>query len=156
MKFRRLTIEELQGLEQEFVQFLAANTITGSDWAKLKEHEIEKANELIDVFSDLVFEKIIKDVLYLEFRTEKDIKTFHCQEDKIVLIGLQHKKPSTIDLSDEKQLKKAIEDASSSLQIYFTEKVYTPNRALELFRMLEHGAVISKNGELFKALESLR
>ena len=35
MKFRRLTLAELQELESEFIQFLAANTVTGPDWQNL-------------------------------------------------------------------------------------------------------------------------
>jgi hypothetical protein len=56
MKYKRLTTEELKHLEKEFVNFLASAQITGSDWEKMKANEIEKAEELLDVFSDLVFE----------------------------------------------------------------------------------------------------
>lgn len=156
MKFRRLTIEELKGLEQEFVQFLAANTITGADWKKLKTEELEKANNLIDVFSDLVFEKIIKNIQFLEFKTANDVKIFHCKEEEIILLGLQNKKGSTIDLSDKAQLNKAINSSNIPLQVYGAQKKYSPDRAQELFKMIENGARIAKDGALFKALEALQ
>lgn len=156
MKFRRLTIEELQGLEQEFVQFLAANTVTGDDWKKIKEKEIKKANDLIDVFSDLVFEKIIKDIKYLEFKTTNDVKTFHCKDKEIILLGLQNKKDLTVDLSDKTQLNTAINSSDIPLQVYSAKKHYSPSREQELFKMLQNGASISKKGDLFKALKKLQ
>ncbi|MEL7221363.1 MAG: DUF6495 family protein, partial [Bacteroidota bacterium] len=82
MKFRRLTLEELNELEQDFVQFLVANTVTGPDWERIKTEQPDKAESLIELFSDIVFEKIIKGVRYLEFKTMDDIKTFQCLEDK--------------------------------------------------------------------------
>ena len=63
MKFRRLTNEELQELEKEFVQFLVSNTVTADDWEKIKEDNPERAEGLIEIFSDIVFEKVISDFL---------------------------------------------------------------------------------------------
>ena len=57
MKFRRLTNEELKPLEKKFIQFLVTNTITGEDWAKMKEQRPEHALKLVDIFSDLMFEE---------------------------------------------------------------------------------------------------
>ena len=39
MKYKRLTTDELQALEKEFVHFLASAQITGQDWIKMKEKE---------------------------------------------------------------------------------------------------------------------
>ncbi len=36
MKYRRLDKEELEELEQEFIKFLAVNTVTADDWAKIQ------------------------------------------------------------------------------------------------------------------------
>ncbi|MGZ4035866.1 MAG: DUF6495 family protein, partial [Bacteroidia bacterium] len=52
MKYKRLTREELQALEPEFIHFLAAAQVTGKDWEKMKENKLEVAEELIDAFSD--------------------------------------------------------------------------------------------------------
>ena len=60
MKYKRLSVEELQALEQEFINFLAAAQITAPDWVKMKENEFAKAEELVDVFSYMVFDKVLK------------------------------------------------------------------------------------------------
>ena len=88
MKYKRLTNDELAELETEFVRFLATYQINGQEWAKMKENEPQKVEELIEVFSDVVYEKTLTNIEYLEFKTPNDIKTFHCQKDKIVMMGL--------------------------------------------------------------------
>ena len=36
MKYRKLELAELELLRDEFVNFLAANTVTSQDWEKIK------------------------------------------------------------------------------------------------------------------------
>lgn len=159
MKFRRLNSEELQELEAEFVQFLVANTITSEDWVKLKDEEPSKAEGLIDVFSDIVFEKVVSNIHYLEYRTPDDIKTFHCQEEKIIMNGLRMEGKAEIDLTTElppAEMMKVLQQADVKLQIYTAEKGYVPDRSVELFRMLEGGAKISREGQLFLAIEEFK
>lgn len=159
MKFRRLTNEELQDLEQEFIQFLVANTVTGDEWVKLKEEEPDKAEGLIEVFSDIVLEKVVKNIQYLEYRTPVDIKTFHCLEDKIVMNGLRMEGEADIDLTTDlppAEMFKKLQSSDAKLQIYTAEKGYVPDREAELFRMLEGGAKISREGQLFQAIEGFK
>lgn len=159
MKFRRLTTAELTDLETEFVQFLVANTITGEDWVKLKAEEPEKANHLIDLFSDIVLSKVIENINFLEFRTPKDAKTFHCLEDKIVLNGLIMEGTAEIDLMSDlapELMMSKLHGADVKLQVYTAEKGYKPDRETELFRMLEAGALISKDGQLFHVIEKYK
>ena len=77
MKYKRLSIEELKALEKEFISFLASAQITGQDWEKMKVEEASKAEELIDVFSDLVYEKVMNKIQYLEYRDQRSINIFH-------------------------------------------------------------------------------
>ena len=159
MKFRRLTKEELQGLEGEFVQFLAANTVTAQDWEKLKAEDITKAEELLNVFSDIVFEKIIRQVVYLEFRSPNDLKTFHCLEDKIILNGLHLEGQANNDLTSDlpaAELMDTFKTADVQLKIYTAEKAYFPDREKEIFRMLETGALIAPQGQWFQTIEQLK
>ncbi|MEZ4986355.1 MAG: DUF6495 family protein [Saprospiraceae bacterium] len=159
MRFRRLTMEELQEMEKEFVQFLVSNTITGEDWVKIKTETPEKADELIDLFSDIVFDKITQDIQYLEFKTPDDIKAFHCLEDKIILNGLRidGTPPHGLDASlPFPEIMKELEKAGINIQIYTAEKAYRPDRAAELFRMLEGGARISRDGYFFHLVEGYK
>ena len=99
MKYRRLSVEELEQLEPDFIRFLATNSIAGEDWVKMKANNPERSNELIDLFSDLIFERTLKKVEHLEFKTPNDIKLFHCMEDKIVMLGLFVEGHSNLDFT---------------------------------------------------------
>lgn len=159
MQFRRLTNEELQGLEPEFIQFLASNTVTAQDWVKLKADDPGKANQLLEVFSDIVFTKIIDQIVYMEFRAPNDLKTFHCLEDKILLNGLHAEGEAEVDLTSElppSEMMEKFKKADVRLRIYTAEKEYRPDRATEIFRMLETGATIAPEGSWFKLIEELK
>ncbi|MEN0005184.1 MAG: DUF6495 family protein [Bacteroidota bacterium] len=159
MKYRRLSQEELKDLEPEFVQFLSSNTVTADDWVKLKETAPQKVEQLIGVFSDIVFEKVLSKIEYLEFRTPKDVKTFHCLKDKIILLGLTAEGENDLDFTttaDPTLMLGQYKFSDASLRLYSAEKAYAKVREAELFDMLEGGAMISKDGALFKALQALK
>ena len=69
MKYRRLRLDELEEVEEKFVQFLAANGIASEDWQKMKDTQKDKADEMIDIFSDFVFENAFDPFLFLEYAT---------------------------------------------------------------------------------------
>ena len=160
MKIRRLDQEELNEMETEFVRFLAANTITGKDWEKLKKEQPEKAEGLIGIFSDIVFEKILKKVEYLEIKSRSEIRTFHCGQDKIKMIGMRIQGESQLDFTKNQspeQMLSLLKLSNARLQMYQGEKAYTREREIELFEMMEkQGALISKDGNLYKTLEQLK
>jgi len=158
MKYRRLTIEELGILEKEFVQFLASNHITATDWVKLKSTDFNKVEHLIGIFSDIVIEQTLKKLKYLDFISPKDIKTFYCGSDTIHLLGLRIKEAmpyNFMELSLPKDLDALLKDSEANVEVYSAKKGYKDSREQELFKMLEHGCLISKEGELFKLLKTL-
>jgi hypothetical protein len=56
-RFRVLSPEELEVLELEFKQFLIVNHLHDKEWRELAENQPEKAQEFIELFSDIVLEK---------------------------------------------------------------------------------------------------
>ena len=66
MKYTRLTKEQLEELNQEFINFLATQSITAEEWKDIKEQKPEVAEEELDIFSDLVWEGVLSKVEYLE------------------------------------------------------------------------------------------
>ena len=80
MKYRKLKPEELEPLKKEFIQFLAANTITGDDWAKTKAEKPEE--KIIALFSDIVWEKSLEKIHYLEHRDERYLKFFTSEKKR--------------------------------------------------------------------------
>ena len=148
MIFRRLTNEELVPLEKKFIQFLVSNTITGDDWAKMKERRPEQAMGLIDIFSDIVFEETLKKITYLRQSTPKTLNMFHFTDSNIELLGLVADAEIDIDFTkDDSWLQKLQKLLRTEGGVSFlkTEKKYTEQRELEIFKMLESGCRITDN-----------
>ena len=158
MKYRRLRNEELAELEKEFIRFLASQAITGDEWEKIKQEKPEQAEELIGIFSDMVFEQVLKKVEYLELKTTRDIKTFRCDENKMVMIGLMIEGESTLDFTGNlapQQMLQQLQLSGAQLQMYRGEKAFGEDRLQEIFAWMEKGALISKDGMLYRTLQSL-
>jgi len=158
MTYRRLSNDELSELETAFARFLAVNGIPADDWVKIKTDDHKRTESLIESFSDVVFHETLTKLEYLEFKTKKEIRTFHCLEDKIVLRGLMVDGETKLDFTqgeDPKVMLSKMQDSGAQLSSYVTEKKYKDDkREMELFSMMESGCLIS-DGTLFKLLESL-
>jgi hypothetical protein len=148
-KYRLLTLEELNEMEKEFVDFLVLNSILPADWEQLKKDG--QADPVIEQFSDVVFETIMRKVEFLECFEEKEIKSFHCLSDKLVVVGLNAGSSSEVNFSDMSFLRTAFQSPPEDLKVYTSEKAYNKQRELELFDMIEAGCTIS-DGKLFKSL----
>lgn len=158
MKYRKLTKAELETLESEFIRFLASNTVTAADWEKIKQENPEKAENLIDMFSDIVIEQTLERITYLDLKRPKDIRSYYCQKDKIYMKGIfiDGETDITFDLEEipEKMLAK-FQHTDVELKVFKAEKEYKDSREMELFRLLEQGALISKDGHLYNMLSQL-
>ncbi|MFN6945647.1 MAG: DUF6495 family protein [Cytophagaceae bacterium] len=154
MKYRLLTKDELNELQPEFIHFLASNTITADDYKKLQNEHPEKVEELIEIFSDIVLEKVLKKVNYIEHREPSNLMTFHCLSDRMVLLGMSIK--GNADLTDPDFIAAVNQKPGLlnelNLEVFKSEKMYTDEREKEIFKLLESGALIS-DGKLFQTLE---
>ena len=140
-KYRSLSQEELSSLEKEFVDFLVLNGITADDWLTIKKDQ-SKASRMIDLFSDVVFEKILRNIQYLEHYSPTSIKTFHCAEDEIFLIGVDSSDAS-IDFTTSAGIKRLQTNPPEDLRTYRTSKKYNTSREMEIFTLLQNGCVKS-------------
>ena len=137
MRFRTLTDEELIPLEEDFVKFLASNQITAKEWLVLKEKNSNKVHELINLFSDIVLEKVFGTIEYLQHRTKDTVRVFYCQEDKITMTGLQISDPSK-DLTNSDDLL-VLTDPSAingKVKVFQIDKKYAQQRPDEVYNML--------------------
>ncbi len=150
MKYKRLTPEELNNLEKEFISFLAHAQITAQDWEKMKIQENEKANELIDVFSDVVYDKVLKKIEYLEYREAKSLHIYKFTSEEIKLLGIKVKEGSKIDLTKNDLNQQDF----SAVTILKSNKKYQKEREVEIFELLQAGCLITNNA-LFNTLEKL-
>ena len=143
VKYKRLSTEELNALEKEFINFLSSMQITGADWQKMKIRENIKAEELITVFSDLVYDKVLKKIKFLEYRDAKTLNIFNFLENKISLIGIRVKDQSSLNLTSDDIFSQWTESNLSSINLIKSEKNYTKERELEIFELLQTGCLIT-------------
>jgi len=154
MKYKRLSVEELQALEPEFINYLAAAQITAQDWVKMKEKDFTKAEELVDVFSDMVYDKVLKKIKLLEFRDEKTLNIFNCLENKIELIGLRAKELSGIDFTKADAFANWDETYTQHIEVIKSERKYDSERELEIFQLLQSGCFVTDD-RLYNALKGI-
>lgn len=154
MKYRTLSNIELKEFEKEFISFLVINGIEAKDWVDIKEVNKDKAEVIIDQFSDVVFESIFRKTMFLKHISSKSIKCFQYLENEIVLVGLDADINSDINFLGEQALNSIILNQSKNIKVYQTKKVYNKVRETEMFEMTNNGAQLSK-GELFKQISLL-
>ncbi len=151
VKYRLLSIDELKELEKEFIEYLILNGIAADDWVKIKDQAPEKADNIIALFSDVVFEKILRETQFLEWRGEKELKASHCLKDKFVVVALDESNLNDANLNDSDYLRDALIAPPSNLKVFTVDIPFELSREREIFKMTERGFQISK-GKLFKTL----
>lgn len=157
MKYRRLTDAELKELEKEFVNFLVANTITADDWVKIKALDPEKSEVLIELFSDVVLDKVLRKVQFIEHRDERDLIVFHCGKDEIELFGLTVSEELEVDLTNEASVISMLlnsEMLDGKVKSFRQTKPYTKARELEIFEMIQSGCLITDDS-IYNTLKGL-
>ena len=154
MKYIRLTRQQLEELHQEFINFLATQSITGEEWEKLKTEKPQVAEEELDVFSDLIWEGVLAKVQFLENISAQQMHLFHLQEKEMKLISVKVMNPD-IDLGTKEGFSWFRKNYQSDFVEYLTaSKVYSADKNLDKFNLIKQGAVITK-GELYKWFDNL-
>ena len=154
MKYRRLTKEQFEELHKEFINFLATQSITAEEWSKLKLEKPELASSEMDVFSDLVWEGVLSKVKYLENISSKHIYLFQVFNNSILLIGVKIN-IDLIDLTTKEGFSWLRENLiSENVEIFNSKKEFNEDIKLNVFKLIEQGASITK-GELFKYFNKL-
>ncbi|WP_047245123.1 DUF6495 family protein [Maribacter thermophilus] len=149
MKYTRLTKEQLEELHQEFINFLATQSITKSEWDDIKANKPEVAEEELDIFSDLVWEGVLTKVKYLENISKQQMHLFHLTDKEMKLIAVKVLNPE-IDLTTKVGFDWFKRNWQSDFVDYMTaSKAYTEDRNQDKFELIRQGAVITK-GELYQ------
>jgi hypothetical protein len=154
MKYQRLTREQLEEMEEEFVNFLATQSITAEEWQKIKQERPEVAEQEIDVFSDLIWEGILGRVRYLENIGPNHMHLFHLEEKEMKLIATRIHAPA-IDITTQEGFAWFKSNYLSEQVEYMTAvKAYSEDPSLDKFKLIQQGAVITR-GELFQWFEEI-
>ena len=142
MKYRILSQEELELLEDDLKAFLIVNGIHGDEWREMNKSNPVKAVELVELFSDTVLQKVYDKIRFIEHRSPKSCMVFHLKEDKIELISI-NSNSNSVDLTTPESIHEALSKNADSLSIFRTQKMYLKDRAAEIHEMLEQGCVNS-------------
>lgn len=155
MKYRRMTLNELESLQQEFIYFLVANGIPAEVWERIKKEDAGKMNALLDEFSVLVFQTSIEKAEFLLNVRKQELMLFHCKPDEMQLYSLSISNPQTNLSSFEsvEQMVAALKSDENLQQTSFSSK-YRPDREQTIYELLESGCGISDRNT-FEEITSL-
>jgi len=153
MKYSRLTKEQFEELHQEFINFLATQSITAEEWTNLKTNKPELAEMELDVFSDLIWEGVLGNAKFLEHISPQSIHLFSLEEDSMRLIGIKVK--GEVDLSTSEGFNWLRENLmNEDVEFVQAKKEYSDDKNLDKFTLIQQGASITK-GELFNYMSKL-
>ncbi|TVZ09288.1 hypothetical protein JM80_1808 [Cellulophaga sp. RHA_52] len=154
MKYARLTKQQLEELQPEFVNFLASQTITAEEWETIKKEKLDVAEEELDVFSDLIWEGVLTKVEYLENVSAQQMHLFHLEEKEMKLLSVKVMNPD-VDLTTSVGFAWFKKNWQSDFVEYLTaSKIYTEDKNLDKFNLIKQGAVITK-GDLYKWFDNV-
>ncbi|RNC79834.1 MAG: hypothetical protein ED556_14315 [Winogradskyella sp.] len=154
MKYTRLTKEQFEELHQEFINFLATQSITADEWEDIKTNKPEAAEQELDVFSDLVWYGVLSKVEYLEHISSQQLHLFRCREADMHLIAIKIDK-ADVDFTSKEGFEWLRNNLlSDDIEFYNAKKDYSDDKHQDIFKLIQQGANITK-GELFQYFEKL-
>lgn len=154
MKYRQLTKEQFEGLHEEFARFLATQSIDAKEWNSIKAEKLDVAEEVMNVFSDVVWEDVLTKTQYVEHFSKTSVNLFKCEGEEIHRIAI--KITWDINLLEQKGFEWLMQNPmDNSVEIYRGSKPYNKeDRNAEIFDLIEKGSTISK-GEIFEYFSQL-
>lgn len=152
MKYQRLSKEQFEELHQEFINFLATQSITGEEWTKIKKEQPEVAEQELDIFSDLIWEGVLQKASYIEHYSKEQLYLFHLAEDKMNLIVVKVKEQDLRTSEGMSWLKEHVQD--ETVELFTATKKYSAEKNADKFQLIQQGGIITK-GEWYNALADL-
>lgn len=126
---RRLKNEELKQLHKEFVSYLIMNGLDSSEWDKVKDHDPNRAEQVIVDFSHQYFKVMLNGIHFATLKDGNTIHAIHCMADECTEFVLF--------------------DKEGESNVAHRCQAYKESRNQFLFEKLEAGFVPDK-GEIFK------
>jgi cag pathogenicity island protein 24 len=153
VKYHRLTHEQFEELNHEFAVFLATQGLDSSKWQSVKEKEPSRVDLLLDLFSDMVWDKIIDQCEFLEFSTPDQLFLFQIANEKASVLIVKHT-DAQLDISSAEGFQWVLKNLDSDqLTLYQGEKSFPSSRSKFVYEYLKKGAVQS-DGQRFKVLKT--
>ena len=151
MKYSRLSLQDLQDLETEFVEFLVLNGIPAEDWEELKKQDSDKVEQVIDHFSDVIWESVLRKTEIVEHRRKEKLTICRVENGKLITLLIRSSDPE-LDFTKPADLKTVFEDVNKHVVSLQTDEI-EKSEPEQLFELLEVGFYISKDPEYMKLLD---
>lgn len=152
MKYTRLTKEQLEELHQEFINFLATQSITGEEWKQIKDKQPEAAEQELDIFSDLIWDGVLSKANYLQNRSSQQFFLFKLVKKEMQLIVVKVNE-ATVDLMTPRGIEWLQNNmGSDSVELFTASKAYSGERNKDVFELIRQGAEIV-TGKMYDAFQ---
>jgi len=145
LKYKRLSNAELGELKKDFIDFLASQSITAPDWQKMISDEPDRCHGIIEVFSDIVYEKSLERIKCLELKKDHHWQVMFFGEKDAEMIALKLPEDSKFSFTSPRfnQMlsagKVTLEDMKA--EIFTGKKSFKEERSMEVFLEMERGGV---------------
>ncbi len=154
MKYSRLTKEQFEEMHVEFINFLATQSITASEWEEIKRVKPEVAEEELDLFSDLIWEGVLNNASYLENISPQQLFLFKVEDNfmKLIVVKITNEK---IDITTAEGYKWLQENfAFDEVSFFTSKKDFSNHKNGDIFSIIQQGAIITK-GDLFNFFDKI-
>ena len=154
MKYSRLSKDQFVELHKEFIDFLSSNSITFEDWTILKQNNDGKAEGLLDLFSDIVWAKVLDKTQFLENISKNHIYLFSFGNSQMNFIAI-YTENKHVDFTTNDGFSWLRDNLfDDSVKIYNSNKNYSQDKLSDIFDLIKKGGIITK-GELFNYFDEL-
>lgn len=143
MKYRMLTHEELSHFEEDLKAFLIIHGVDGPLWEKMNKETPEKAVELVELFSDVILQRVYENISFLEFRSPDSFAVLHLENDQQSLILVKSLDTAEADLSTPESIQQALSAQLSKLEFFRSTRTYPSTREMAVHQLLDQGCVLS-------------
>ena len=154
MKYTRLTKEQFDELHQEFINFLASQSIDKAEWDSIKLNKPEVAEQELDVFSDLIWEGVLSKATYLEHFSRNHIFLFHCFDTDVQSIVLKSLVPEVDFLTKEGLQWLSDNMFTDTIEMKVGKKEFTEDRNTSIFELIQQGSFLS-DGLLYQQINTI-
>jgi hypothetical protein len=144
MKYKRLNSSELENLKDDFIRFLASQGIDAAEWQKMKSEKVEDAEEIINIYSNLVYDQALSKCNYIEHVSAKEFKTLKFEDDQTIVQGIKVKESSNINLNTQdfqKSVQQGLEN--NEIEVFTATKPHQKLREQEMFDWIEKGGYMA-------------
>lgn len=156
IKYRSLSKEELIELEDEFKQFLIVNGLHDEEWRALCAEDPNNAQQFIDLFSNLVLEKVYSQAAGLIQIGQDFVSVFLLLEEPWRLYFFRSKDHSLIENISPSNFVEALIRIAPNLQVQIGTKTNTLPKAQAVHELITNGAQIPKQQSIQEFMQHFK